>query len=529
MKVFVAEGQTVTAGTPLLQVDDSVQKATAEQQKSQSDAARAMLDELRAEPRKENLEVARAQVELAQANLKSAEDQFDKQQRSYNLAPESISRDAFDNASNARRVAKANLDVVTRQYELTKAGAWAFDIKNQEKQVEALSKAYAASAALLAKYTIKAPSDGTILSINATVGSYVSPQGAYQTYTQSFGPVVVMGTSRDTLAVRCYVDEILIPRLPPEDKLKAEMFMLTSNAIDAAITQAAYEAEIENAKEIVGLLRDQARIAGLQAAAGTVPVASALGLESQAASIEATIPGLEEKIDQATHLLAALVGTTPANWTLPPLRLSDFRTPRELPLAVPSSLVRRRPDILIAEATLHAATANIGVATAAMLPNLTLSATYGANSRTPDGLFGAGSPFWNFGAGLTQPVFHGGALHYQKKAAVDACAAAAAEYRQAVLAAFQEVADTLRGLTHDADTIAAETEAVQTSEKALHLFQANYEAGLATYLQVIVADVQYLQAKTGYVQAIAQRLEDTVALYVSLGGGWWTVPAASRG
>jgi outer membrane protein TolC len=164
-----------------------------------------------------------------------------------------------------------------------------------------------------------------------------------------------------------------------------------------------------------------------------------------------------------------------------------------------------------------------------MLPSLTLSAGYGSNSTTLGDILGPGSPFWNLAAGLTQPIFHGGALYYQRREAIDARDAAVADYRQTVLGAFQQVVDTLRGLTHDADALTAQTEAVDTADRALHLFQANYQAGIATYLQVLVADDQYLQAKIGYVEAVAQRLQDTVALYVALGGGWWTVPAASRG
>ncbi|HZU81362.1 MAG TPA: hypothetical protein VE987_00520 [Polyangiaceae bacterium] len=225
VRILVGEGESVTEGAPLVQIDDSVQRATVAQQKSQADAAQALLEGLRAQPRKENLEVARAQVEMAQATLKSAQDQLDKQRRSYDIAPESVSKDALDNAANAQRVAKANLDVVTRQYELTRAGAWVFDVQNQSKQAEAVAKAYAASSALLAKYTVRAPTDGIVRSINATVGSYVSPQGAYDTYTQGYGPVVVMSTSRGTLAVRCYIDEILIPRLPPADRMQAQMFV----------------------------------------------------------------------------------------------------------------------------------------------------------------------------------------------------------------------------------------------------------------------------------------------------------------
>lgn len=225
VRILVTEGQEVRQGTALAQIDDSVQRATVEQQKAQAEAAQALLAELRAQPRKETLDVARAQVDMATATLRSAHDQLDKQQRSYDLAPESISKDALDNAINAEKVAKANREVVTRQYELTKAGAWVFDVQNQQKQADALGKAYAASSALLAKYTITAPTDGVVMSIGATVGSYASPQGAYDTYTAGMEPLVVMGTSKGTLAVRCYIDELLIPRLPKPDWLDAQMFL----------------------------------------------------------------------------------------------------------------------------------------------------------------------------------------------------------------------------------------------------------------------------------------------------------------
>ncbi|HVV48235.1 MAG TPA: biotin/lipoyl-binding protein [Polyangia bacterium] len=225
IKVLVKEGATVTQGTPLFVIDDTVQRAVVAQQEAQAAAAQALLEELRAQPRRENLDVAHAQVEMASANLKSSEDQLEKQARAYKLDPRAVSKDAYDNAQNAAKVARANLEVVGRQYELTKAGAWKYDVRNQEKQAEALAKAAASSTALLAKYTVRAPADGVVLSINTAVGSYVSPQGVYDTYTQTFGPVAVMGNGRSFLGVRCYIDEILIPRLPPTDKMEAKMFV----------------------------------------------------------------------------------------------------------------------------------------------------------------------------------------------------------------------------------------------------------------------------------------------------------------
>ena len=227
--VLVAEGQAVTTGMPLFTIDDSVQRALVEQQQAQADAARAVLEEMRSLPRKETLEVAAAQVEMATANARTANDQLQKQSRARLLDARAISQDAYDNAQNAARVAQANLVVVTRQYELTKAGAWSFDVRNQEKQVAALSKAAAASAALLAKYTVRALSDGVVLSIRVSVGGYVSPQGAYDTYTQGFGPAASLGTGRAFLGVRCYIDEILIPRLPAADKIRARMYVRGTN------------------------------------------------------------------------------------------------------------------------------------------------------------------------------------------------------------------------------------------------------------------------------------------------------------
>ncbi|MFI4868126.1 MAG: HlyD family secretion protein [Steroidobacterales bacterium] len=224
-QILASEGQQVRRGDPLLTIEDSVQRATSEQLRSQADAAQAMLNELKAEPRPENLAVAQAQVESARASLKTTEDELAKQQHAYDLDPRSVSMDALDNARNAQKVAGTNLQVVERQYELTRAGAWSYDIQNQERQYTALSKAYAAAAALLAKYTIRAPADGVVLTVQTGVGSYVSPQGAYDSSTQGYDPLIVMATPQNHLQVRAYVDEILIERLPDPGKIRAQMFI----------------------------------------------------------------------------------------------------------------------------------------------------------------------------------------------------------------------------------------------------------------------------------------------------------------
>lgn len=228
-QILVAEGQTIRKGMPLLRIDDSVQRAVVSQRMAEAQAAQTRLQELKAEPRKETLDVADAQVKSAQARLKAAEDTLGKQKAAYEINPKSVSKDAFDNAVNAVAVAQANLQVAQRQYDLTKAGAWIYDIRNQERQYNALHSSYLSSQALLAKYTLRAPTDGIVLSINTAIGSYISPQGVYDTYTQGSVPVLVLGTPQSSLHVRCYVDEILVPRLPPPSRMKAQMSRRGSN------------------------------------------------------------------------------------------------------------------------------------------------------------------------------------------------------------------------------------------------------------------------------------------------------------
>jgi HlyD family secretion protein len=228
-RVLVAEGDIVGKGTPLLVMDDTSQRALVEQQRSQAEAALTVLEQLRAKPRKEDLDIAEAQVALAIAHLKTSQDQSDKLRRAYELEPRSVSKDTLDNAENAVNAAWANYDVARKQYDLIQAGAWIYDIRNQQKQYDALSQALISSKTLLDKYTLKAPADGVVLSIHATAGSYISPQGAYGTYTQGLGPVIVMGSSAKYLGVRCYIDEILLPRLPQGEQMKARMFIRGSD------------------------------------------------------------------------------------------------------------------------------------------------------------------------------------------------------------------------------------------------------------------------------------------------------------
>jgi NodT family efflux transporter outer membrane factor (OMF) lipoprotein len=302
---------------------------------------------------------------------------------------------------------------------------------------------------------------------------------------------------------------------------QATYITLLGNVINAAIAQVAYQAQIDATEQIIAVVKEQLLITETQATAGTVPYASVVSLQTQLASTEASLPPLRQNLDKTNHLLAALVGRTPGQWTPPRLALKDITLPRKLPVTLPSELVRRRPDVLAAEAQLHSASAKIGVATAALLPNITLSADLGKNISDLTKLFGAAGQFWSVGGTLAQPLFQGGTLWHQRQAALEAYQASLADYQQVVVAAFQQVADSLRAVEHDAHTLKAQSEALHAATQSLQLTRANHQAGLVNYLQILTADNQYQQAQIGLIQAQALRLQDTAALYVALGGGWW--------
>lgn len=222
-RVLVREGQRVTAGTPLLALDASVQAATAEQYRLQSEASLALLHELKAQPRPEQLEIARSQVDLAMASVKVARDQYEKRQASWDADPHSISRDALDTARDGARQAEKALDVAVKQFGLTRAGAWSFDIASQQRQYEAQRQAWLSADAVLGKFTLRARVDGVVMSVNVAPGALVSTQGAFDPYTQSQAPLMVLSTVQDHLAVRCYVDEILVSKLPAAGHIQAQM------------------------------------------------------------------------------------------------------------------------------------------------------------------------------------------------------------------------------------------------------------------------------------------------------------------
>ncbi len=302
---------------------------------------------------------------------------------------------------------------------------------------------------------------------------------------------------------------------------QATYITLLGNVINAAVAQAAYQAQIDATEQIINIVKEQLKLTETQSTAGTVAYASVVSLQTQLATAEATLPPLQQNLSKTKHLLAALVGRTPGEWAPPRLTLKDITLPHKLPVTLPSDLVRRRPDILAAEAQLHSASAKIGVATAALFPIITLSAGLGKNLSDLTKIFGPAGLFWSVGGNAAETLFQGGTRWFQRKAALEAYQASLAGYQQVVITAFQQVADSLRALENDAKTLKAQTEALNAATQALQFVKANHQAGLVNYLQILTADNQYQQARINVIQAQALRLQDTAALYVALGGGWW--------
>ena len=228
-KIIATDGQAVKRGDPLLILDDSVQRALVYKDYAQAKAAWTLLQKLKAQPRPEDLDIATANVTYAQAVVKNAQDQLKKIQTAYNLNHQAVSKNDLDNTINNLKIAKASLEVAQKQCALVKAGAWSYDINNQANQYLAAVQLYNSDQALLDKFVVRAQTDGIILRMAGAVGSYVTPAGIYDTYTQSMIPVVTMGAPQAYLAVRCYVDEILIPKLPKPELLTAKMLIRGQN------------------------------------------------------------------------------------------------------------------------------------------------------------------------------------------------------------------------------------------------------------------------------------------------------------
>ncbi len=301
--------------------------------------------------------------------------------------------------------------------------------------------------------------------------------------------------------------------------LGAAYLSLSGNVVTQAINVASAAEQLSAVAEIIAIDERNLELTKLAAAAGKSAQLDVLIATSQLASDGTLLPPLRQAHDAAWHALSVLTGEAPGAETPPEFRLGELTLPGELPLVLPAELVRSRPDIVAAEAQLHAANAGIGIATAQLYPAFTISGSWNREAIRGAGLFDTTANLWNIAAGLTAPIFHGGALRAQRRAAVDTYAAELGTYRETVLQAFGQVADVLAALGHDAEAIAAQRVARDASQASLELTQQGYQAGFASLVQVLDAQRLFQQARLGYARAQAQRYLDTVQLYVAMGGG----------
>jgi NodT family efflux transporter outer membrane factor (OMF) lipoprotein len=304
-------------------------------------------------------------------------------------------------------------------------------------------------------------------------------------------------------------------------ELEGARLALAGNVVTTAITAAALNDQIDATNDILATERDQLRIIVRQRDAGAAAQVDVLTQQAQVSQLEATLPGLQKSLAQAGHRLAVLSGRTPDHADTAGLTLSALTLPTQLPVSLPAKLVRQRPDVRASESQLHQASAQAGVATANMYPQLNLSGAIASETTSISDLFSAGTAAWNVGGTLLQPLFQGGALRAKRRQAFAELDEATAQYRGTVLSALQDVADTLRALEADALALRADVQAEAAAHDSLEITRRQFQAGGTSYVNLLIAQRQYAQARLTRIQGQMARLTDTAALLQSLGGGWW--------
>lgn len=320
--------------------------------------------------------------------------------------------------------------------------------------------------------------------------------------------------------VRRGVESATALRDAQRDQLRAVQLTLTASVVQAAIDYATLKAQSDTTQSLVALQRNLLESARKQEKAGEFSQNDVALQHTALAQNEATLAPLQKQLEQQKHLIAALVGDAP-DVPQPEFTLNDFTLPADLPVSVPARLVEQRPDIRTAQANWHAACAQVGVAVANRLPNVQLGATPGYAAASIAQMAAPGYGQWMIAAMITQPLFDGGLLRHQENAARAAYDQAAADYRTTLIAALQDVADTLSALRLDATTLADNAEAATAAGESLHISLAQYQYGAISQIVMLTAQQAHLQAELALAQSRADRLSDTVALFQALGGGWW--------
>jgi NodT family efflux transporter outer membrane factor (OMF) lipoprotein len=304
-------------------------------------------------------------------------------------------------------------------------------------------------------------------------------------------------------------------------QLEATYLTISSNVVVSTFQEASLRAQIAAISEIVRAETEALDLLRRQYQLGQVAMIDVAAQQAALAQTKAGLPPLQKQLAQQRDLIAALTGGFPNQPPAERFELADLSLPRELPVSLPAKLVEQRPDVRAAEALLHSASAEIGVAIANQLPNLTLSATDGTAATKLGQLFLPGNGFWTLGSSLTQTLFDGGTLLHRRRQAEAALDEAAAQYRSTVIAAFQNVADALRALQSDADALKADLDAEKAAGDSLALARKQLQLGAVGYLALLNAEQTYQQTVVARVQAQGGRYADTAALFQALGGGWW--------
>jgi len=305
------------------------------------------------------------------------------------------------------------------------------------------------------------------------------------------------------------------------NQLAAAYLTITGSVVNEVLTIASTRLQLATTEELIASDRKNLALTQRAFDVGIVPRSDVLTADTQLAADLTQLPSLHKQLDQAYDALAVLSGRAPSEWQVRPFDIEQFTPPRDIPVSLPARLVRQRPDILAAETQLHAASAAIGVAVAQEFPDVSLSASISREALQAADLFHQFNTLWGVGGSLTQPLFKGGALRAQVRAARDAFRAEAATYQAVVLEALGQVADDLWALQYDAQTLTVDRHSMDVAFEALKLQQQSYSVGTTTVLNLIVAERTYAQARLSYVSARVQQLTDSASLLTALGGGWW--------
>jgi len=336
----------------------------------------------------------------------------------------------------------------------------------------------------------------------------------------SYMPDVFGGTRRALESTRAGVEATRF-------ELIATYVTLSSNVVTTAVQEAAERGQIAATERLLALQGQLTETLQRQLGIGTASRADLLAQQAAEAQLAATLPPLQKQLGVTRDALTALLGRLPAEEPAETFRLEDLTLPTAVPVSLPSKLVEQRPDVRQAEANLHAASAEVGVSVANMLPQFTITGDTGSAALAFSQLFHANTGFWDLGASLTQTLFDAGALIYKHRAAVAALDEAGAQYRATVILACQNVADTLRALQADGETLKASAAADHAAEASFDLAREQYRIGTLSQVALLNAEQTYRQAEIALVQAQANRYADTAGLFQALGGGWWNLPAAT--